>query len=1045
MRRQILQWCGALMGLSIATSLSFLIAPTLRIVFASPVAMASVDGCTGVYGAIGAVYYANGGPLGPLGPSNFSCEQEFGKGDGSDPQAARDAQVDKYQKFQNGTIVYNHQEKTAFALFTDLYDKYLLNGGKGKYGLPITSQIGSGLGCRGYFQNGYIFCSGESGLWSDIPAGELRQRMLTIPNMRLPYSGTMAVFNGGPHSYEIGGLFNGKQQIGDGSGLDFSAANLDVLAMASGTVIGVDGSPCGGGFGNWVAIRNDFSGTVLIYGHLTEIDTKRFKPGVWVRRGTIIGNTGETLCGNGTGPHVHIELRDGTSRCDSTAGNCVFGFGSPIDWNGIVLDGHVVSAFQAKANPSESYAYDGVAISTIQDPTKKYAVLSGFWPDTGYRVDDIRFRDRVYVPETQKWVFSSVLTEGKSFLTDSFANWCDGQGASRSCVDNSIEPGKVIFDLSGPWASSDDPATLSSGAASSDGQLAMLLDAPRLQSSNVPRTFEERYTPAYPDDPPVVPPNGDTCPTDNRPGVYFYAQPNYQPACVFSTVDVPAFSATSVGDNNLRSVRIVGDYQVKLYREVSFGGGAYEELNSSEADITWRSMGTDVSSARVINKAVQSNCPTDNRNGVYLYADRDLAGACYFATTDVADLGTTVVGDNNVSSAKIVGYYTVKLYENTSFGGRSDELNGNGYKEELNLDIRSLGGAYSSLRISAQAGADLVSNIRVASGRSYQWNKCKVGAPYYTDRSYVIDSVSQDDYSNLWCIRTANDDKDRSDKELLSFELNRNATIYVYFDRRMTAAPSWVGTLYNQNSKRIYTSDNDMDYFVVYSCKSTPGVITLGGPHYSGGTGAKSMYVVAFREENSASQFCNGTFPVPPTPTYTPAPAPTATEVFPTPVPPPTILPEISDAHLFAEQGAITAGQPARFTIVVYNAGSLDSVALATQLPPGLRYVDGSASNGATYDLAAHQIRWAGTIFNSQTLVIQFEALLTDTSLPAVTVNLTVAGQGAGVVAESAVIQVVPPSTSTPTATPGSGGQPPGPDTTPVPAADRLFLPAVTK
>ncbi|MCB0026215.1 MAG: hypothetical protein KDD91_24460, partial [Caldilinea sp.] len=139
------------------------------------------------------------------------------------------------------------------------------------------------------------------------------------------------------------------------------------------------------------------------------------------------------------------------------------------------------------------------------------------------------------------------------------------------------------------------------------------------------------------------------------------------------------------------------------------------------------------------------------------------------------------------------------------------------------------------------------------------------------------------------------------------------------------------------------------------------------------------------------------------------------------------------------------AGQPARFTIVVYNAGSLDSVALAAQLPPGLRYVDGSASNGATYDLAAHQIRWAGTIFNSQTLVIQFEALLTDTSLPAVTVNLTVAGQGAGVVAESAVIQVVPPSTSTPTATPGSGGQPPGPDTTPVPAADRLFLPAVTK
>ena len=278
-----------------------------------------------------------------------------------------------------------------------------------------------------------------------------------------------------------------------------------------------------------------------------------------------------------------------------------------------------------------------------------------------------------------------------------------------------------------------------------------------------------------------------------------------------------------------------------------------------------------------------NQCPNDNRPGVYLYADKDYRGACFYTDHNIDDLGQTAVGDNNVSSARVVGHYTVKLYEHRNQQGRSVEFS----HDERDLDSKSIGGKYSSLRISPEKDADLVSRISTTTSHGYKWQRCGKGDKVYTDRDYVFTKFSKSSYDGRWCIIFPNDDKRNSDQKYVTFELNHPATVYVYFDRRMKNPPAWVGSLFNKNSKKVYTSDHDMDYFQVYSCRSDSGVITLGGPHFNGGDGAKSMYVVAFGKEDHGEQLCNTIAP-PPEPTATPTPRPTVT---PTPTPTPTPRP----------------------------------------------------------------------------------------------------------------------------------------------------------
>lgn len=67
-----------------------------------------------------------------------------------------------------------------------------------------------------------------------------------------------------------------------------------------------------GGYGNLVVIDNG-NGTTFRYAHLSSIDPTIYS-GVYVQQGDKIGKVGST--GNSTGPHLHLELRRGSTPID---------------------------------------------------------------------------------------------------------------------------------------------------------------------------------------------------------------------------------------------------------------------------------------------------------------------------------------------------------------------------------------------------------------------------------------------------------------------------------------------------------------------------------------------------------------------------------------------------------------------------------------------------------------------------------------------------------------------------------------------------------
>jgi murein DD-endopeptidase MepM/ murein hydrolase activator NlpD len=131
------------------------------------------------------------------------------------------------------------------------------------------------------------------------------------------------------------------------SGLDFGGAGWEVHPVAAGTVIFADEIP--GGFGYGVIVdhgsntdHND-GDLQTWYGHMKEGSLHGLGP---VTRDDILGvtsctGTGGTEGGCGTGPHLHLDLRSGSSKDDA---NGAFHAGSVLPWDGRTIGGWTITA-----------------------------------------------------------------------------------------------------------------------------------------------------------------------------------------------------------------------------------------------------------------------------------------------------------------------------------------------------------------------------------------------------------------------------------------------------------------------------------------------------------------------------------------------------------------------------------------------------------------------------------------------------------------------------------------------------------------------------
>jgi hypothetical protein len=136
--------------------------------------------------------------------------------------------------------------------------------------------------------------------------------------------------------------------------------------------------------------------------------------------------------------------------------------------------------------------------------------------------------------------------------------------------------------------------------------------------------------------------------------------------------------------------------------------------------------------------------------------------------------------------------------------------------------------------------SQLITNVAANSSNTYELaENLSVGDVYYTDRTFVIESLP-DDLQDAEYIRTPNNDKALTTADLLSFDLTKDATVYVAYDSRATDLPLWMEG-YELAGWIITTSDVTLK---VYAKSYTAGHVTLGGNRAGGGSGAGSNYFV---------------------------------------------------------------------------------------------------------------------------------------------------------------------------------------------------------
>jgi len=138
-----------------------------------------------------------------------------------------------------------------------------------------------------------------------------------------------------------------------------------------------------------------------------------------------------------------------------------------------------------------------------------------------------------------------------------------------------------------------------------------------------------------------------------------------------------------------------------------------------------------------------------------------------------------------------------------------------------------------------------ISNINVPSGLTYTVDHgIKAGSQFYTDRTYTIYYIPPD-YRGLIWIKTANSDKKNYSNPFLSYTINQDATIYVGYDTRIPAKPSWLSTW--TSSGEYIIDDTGVEYEML-SKDFTQGTVNLGANSATSG----SMYIILHKPIGTA-------------------------------------------------------------------------------------------------------------------------------------------------------------------------------------------------
>lgn len=131
----------------------------------------------------------------------------------------------------------------------------------------------------------------------------------------------------------------------------------------------------------------------------------------------------------------------------------------------------------------------------------------------------------------------------------------------------------------------------------------------------------------------------------------------------------------------------------------------------------------------------------------------------------------------------------------------------------------------------------LISNVNRA---GYQVSTIAAGANVYVDRTFTYTGFPAP-FAGKEYILTANNDKNGTGGDFLSFDLASAATVYVLFDARASSLPAWLDGTWTATGEIVTTTDVDRD---VFSKTFAAGTVVLGGNADPPMAGASSMYSV---------------------------------------------------------------------------------------------------------------------------------------------------------------------------------------------------------
>ncbi len=138
-----------------------------------------------------------------------------------------------------------------------------------------------------------------------------------------------------------------------------------------------------------------------------------------------------------------------------------------------------------------------------------------------------------------------------------------------------------------------------------------------------------------------------------------------------------------------------------------------------------------------------------------------------------------------------------------------------------------------------------LTNIKVSSGKTYPVGQVAPGSRLYIDRDYTF--VKAPAYLNgASFIRSANDDKTRTDAGYLSFDVSQPAVLFALYDPRATSRPEWLlDDRWTKLPDQVTTTDPGTAVLDVYTRAYFPERETLGGNLMPPAKGAQTNYLIA--------------------------------------------------------------------------------------------------------------------------------------------------------------------------------------------------------